>query len=157
MKNTVKIIKSSKSWNNFGLQPFPHNVCSSVSWSWPKRVVLSRTMSTGAFLLILHSFCIPVCKMLFLLGKKSSIDEINECFLSLYFGFVWVVWYLFMHMLFLSTGLLFGLNGLNKKVEKIQESANKIGNQLNDSLLTLRVLPNSKWNLYWHALYYKTL
>lgn len=49
-----------------------------------------------------------------------------------------------MLMLFLSTGLLFGLNELNKKVEKIQESANKIGNQLNDSLLTLRVLPNSK-------------
>lgn len=47
-------------------------------------------------------------------------------------------------MLFLSTGLLLRLNGLNKKVEKIQESTNKIGNQLNDSLLTLRVLPNSK-------------
>lgn len=77
--------------------------------------------------------------MLFLLKKKSSLDEINK-----YFGFVWVVWYLFMLMLFLSTGLLFGLNELNKKVEKIQESANKIGNQLNDSLLTLRVLPNSK-------------
>uniref|UniRef100_A0A8C3R947 Laminin subunit alpha-1 n=1 Tax=Cyanoderma ruficeps TaxID=181631 RepID=A0A8C3R947_9PASS len=29
-------------------------------------------------------------------------------------------------------------------VEKIQESTNKIGNQLNDSLLTLRALPNSK-------------
>lgn len=71
--------------------------------------------------------------------ERISIDEINE-----YFGFVWVVWYLFMHILFLSTGLLFGLNGLNKKVEKIQESTNKIGNQLNDSLLTLRALPNSK-------------
>ncbi|KFQ65922.1 Laminin subunit alpha-1, partial [Pelecanus crispus] len=41
-----------------------------------------------------------------------------------------------------SDGLLFGLNGLNKKVEKIQESTNKIVNQLNDSLLTLRTLPN---------------
>ncbi|RMC15554.1 hypothetical protein DUI87_07750 [Hirundo rustica rustica] len=42
-----------------------------------------------------------------------------------------------------SDGLLFGLNGLKKKVEKIQESTNKIGNQLNDSLLTLRALPNN--------------
>ncbi|XP_061212315.1 laminin subunit alpha-1 isoform X2 [Neopsephotus bourkii] len=42
-----------------------------------------------------------------------------------------------------SDGLLFGLNGMNKKVEKIQESTNKIVNQLNDSLVTLRALPNA--------------
>ncbi|XP_019328886.1 PREDICTED: laminin subunit alpha-1 [Aptenodytes forsteri] len=42
----------------------------------------------------------------------------------------------------LTESLLFGLNGLNKKVEKIQGSTNKIVNQLNDSLLTLRALPN---------------
>lgn len=41
-----------------------------------------------------------------------------------------------------SNGLVFELNGLNKKVEKIQESAIKIVNQLNDSLLTLKALPN---------------
>ncbi|GAB0182708.1 laminin subunit alpha-1 [Grus japonensis] len=42
----------------------------------------------------------------------------------------------------IADGLLFGLNGLNKKVEKIQESTNTIVNQLNDSLWTLRALPN---------------
>ncbi|KAJ7414023.1 laminin subunit alpha 1 [Willisornis vidua] len=42
-----------------------------------------------------------------------------------------------------SDGLLFGLNGLNKKVENIQESTSKIVKQLNDSLFTLRVLPNN--------------
>uniref|UniRef100_A0A8B9DK31 Laminin subunit alpha-1 n=1 Tax=Anser cygnoides TaxID=8845 RepID=A0A8B9DK31_ANSCY len=46
--------------------------------------------------------------------------------------------------IFLPTGLVFELNGLNKKVEKIQESAIKIVNQLNDSLLTLKALPNGK-------------
>uniref|UniRef100_U3ISC0 Laminin subunit alpha-1 n=1 Tax=Anas platyrhynchos platyrhynchos TaxID=8840 RepID=U3ISC0_ANAPP len=44
--------------------------------------------------------------------------------------------------LFFPTGLVFELNGLNKKVEKIRESAIKIVNQLNDSLLTLKALPN---------------
>uniref|UniRef100_A0A8B9TFS9 Laminin subunit alpha-1 n=1 Tax=Anas platyrhynchos TaxID=8839 RepID=A0A8B9TFS9_ANAPL len=44
--------------------------------------------------------------------------------------------------LFFPTGLVFELNGLNKKVEKIHESAIKIVNQLNDSLLTLKALPN---------------
>ncbi|KAI6075043.1 Laminin subunit alpha-1 [Aix galericulata] len=38
--------------------------------------------------------------------------------------------------------LVFELNGLNKKVEKFHESAIKIVNQLNDSLLTLKALPN---------------
>ncbi|KAJ7400530.1 hypothetical protein BTVI_104660 [Pitangus sulphuratus] len=42
-----------------------------------------------------------------------------------------------------SDGLSFGLNGLNKKVEKIQESTNKIVDQLSGSLLSLRVLPNN--------------
>uniref|UniRef100_A0A8C3KD52 Basement membrane-specific heparan sulfate proteoglycan core protein n=1 Tax=Calidris pygmaea TaxID=425635 RepID=A0A8C3KD52_9CHAR len=44
----------------------------------------------------------------------------------------------------INISLLFGLNGLNKKVENIQKSTNKIVNQLNDSLLTLRALPNGK-------------
>uniref|UniRef100_A0A8C3CUE0 Laminin subunit alpha-1 n=1 Tax=Cairina moschata TaxID=8855 RepID=A0A8C3CUE0_CAIMO len=44
--------------------------------------------------------------------------------------------------LFFPTGLVFELNGLNKKVEKFHESAIKIVNQLNDSLLTLKALPN---------------
>lgn len=71
----------------------------------------------------------------------------SECLLSLYIGFVWVVIvfvYAQKNQLFLPTGLLFGLNGLNKKVEKIQESTNTIVNQLNDSLWTLRALPNGK-------------
>lgn len=46
--------------------------------------------------------------------------------------------------LFLPTGLLFGLSGWNKKVEKIQETTNKLVKQLNDSLWTLRALPNGK-------------
>ncbi|XP_010221580.1 PREDICTED: laminin subunit alpha-1, partial [Tinamus guttatus] len=41
-----------------------------------------------------------------------------------------------------SDGFLSGLNGLNKRVEKIQESTNKIVTQLNESLVTLRALPN---------------
>ncbi|OXB73578.1 UNVERIFIED_CONTAM: hypothetical protein H355_003880 [Colinus virginianus] len=41
-----------------------------------------------------------------------------------------------------SNGLLSELNGLSKKVEKIQESTIKIFNQLDDSLLALKVLPN---------------
>ncbi|OXB66455.1 hypothetical protein ASZ78_007505 [Callipepla squamata] len=41
-----------------------------------------------------------------------------------------------------SNGLLSELNGLGKKVEKIQESTIKIVNQLDDSLLALKVLPN---------------
>ncbi|XP_032036850.1 laminin subunit alpha-1 [Aythya fuligula] len=41
-----------------------------------------------------------------------------------------------------SNGLVFELNGLNKKVEKLHESAIKIVNQLNDSLMTLKALPN---------------
>lgn len=41
-----------------------------------------------------------------------------------------------------SNGLLSELNGLSKKVEKIQESTVKIVSHLNDSLLALKALPN---------------
>ncbi|NXY84481.1 LAMA1 protein, partial [Alcedo cyanopectus] len=41
-----------------------------------------------------------------------------------------------------NDGLFLGLNGLSKKVEKLQESTNKLVKQLNGSLLTLRALPN---------------
>ncbi|NXI37250.1 LAMA1 protein, partial [Galbula dea] len=42
-----------------------------------------------------------------------------------------------------SDGLLLGLNGLNKRVEEIQESTSKLVTHLNGSLVTLRALPNS--------------
>ncbi|XP_038249040.1 laminin subunit alpha-1 [Dermochelys coriacea] len=50
-----------------------------------------------------------------------------------------------------NEGLESRLNRLKKKVEKIQESAHKITNQLNDSRLALRALPNDTSDTFFEA------
>uniref|UniRef100_A0A8C8SLG0 Laminin subunit alpha-1 n=1 Tax=Pelusios castaneus TaxID=367368 RepID=A0A8C8SLG0_9SAUR len=48
----------------------------------------------------------------------------------------------------IDVGLVSRLNGLKKKVEKIQKTAHKITNQFNDSLLALSTLPNGNDKIF---------